>query len=119
MRCRWQFDVAYRRCSHLSNASKAAPTTALLLFRQLPVAGGLADRWVRLPAWCFLLALYMLTRLKCIFFELEAWDSKTDRRTAGRIAVEMATTVLRMTRQSLNMTNKALIYTMQIDLGGS
>jgi len=43
---------AYRRYSHLANASKAA-----LLIRALPVASH-AEQWVRLSAWGFLLVFY-------------------------------------------------------------
>jgi len=40
--------------SRLVNACEAAPTTASLPFWPLPVA----DQWVRLPAWGFLLVFY-------------------------------------------------------------
>ena len=41
---------------------------------------GHADRWVRLPAWSFLLAFYILSiiALKCGVFELVARDRRTD-----------------------------------------
>ena len=48
-----------RCCSHLANASEAAPSTASTAFRPLPVAVyGHADHWVYLPAWGFLLGFY-------------------------------------------------------------
>ena len=54
----------HRRCSNQANATKAAPTMALLPFRPLLWH---ADDWVRLPAWGFLL---VNTVIKCTIFEL-------------------------------------------------
>jgi len=92
---------AYRWCSHLANAYKVAQATVFGHFRW---TYGHANQWIRLTARGFLLVFYIVTiALKCIVFELSAWNRQTNRQTDGQIAASLNAPAYRMREHDKRM----------------
>jgi len=70
---------AYRLCSHLVNASEAAPATAIRC--RVGHFPSLTCEFDRVPVWYFLLVFCSITiALKCI---VRAWNRQIDRQMYG------------------------------------